>query len=251
MKILTYCCIIILCSLQAAQAQNIVVMKNGDKLKGKVEMLKDDILTFAFQGNKMKIKVSEVGNIYFDTSLAVEKQQPAPVAKATAPGKIYGVITYFFNSNYGDKPDVGAKIYIVDSSKAPELSLGPIDSVNIGCMMKYYYDFEMRKNRFAKSKTIEDAERYNALDTTLFNQMKDRASHNFYSMQVPKWSKILTVDATGAYSANLQPGTYYVVVQSNNRKGECSILFNGKIFTRKIVVKAEDEINISTNFTTY
>ncbi len=37
-------------------------------------------------------------------------------------GKLSGVVTYYFNANYGDKPDVGAKIYIanrndVDSSK--------------------------------------------------------------------------------------------------------------------------------------
>lgn len=37
-------------------------------------------------------------------------------------GKLSGVVTYYFNSNFGDKPDVGAKIFInnmedIDSSK--------------------------------------------------------------------------------------------------------------------------------------
>lgn len=33
-------------------------------------------------------------------------------------GKLSGVVTYYFNENYGDKPDVGAKIYIVNTDSA-------------------------------------------------------------------------------------------------------------------------------------
>ncbi len=42
-------------------------------------------------------------------------------------GKISGIVTYYFNQNFGDKPDVGANIYVVpkedfDSTKAKLIS---------------------------------------------------------------------------------------------------------------------------------
>ena len=32
-----------------------------------------------------------------------------------AQSEISGTVTYYFNDNYGDKPDVGAKVFLVDS----------------------------------------------------------------------------------------------------------------------------------------
>lgn len=32
------------------------------------------------------------------------------------PGKVSGVITYYFNENFGNKPDVGSKIYFLSAN---------------------------------------------------------------------------------------------------------------------------------------
>jgi hypothetical protein len=44
----------------------------------------------------------------------------APVfAFGQQSGTISGVITYFFNDNFGDRPDVGAKVYVFKEKVVP------------------------------------------------------------------------------------------------------------------------------------
>jgi hypothetical protein len=33
---------------------------------------------------------------------------------AAKPGKVKGIVTYYFNSNFGEKPDIGSKVFLVE-----------------------------------------------------------------------------------------------------------------------------------------
>ncbi len=49
----------------AGFAQNTVTLKSGEKMNGKVQSLKDGVISFEFKGNVMKLNVSEVASIFF------------------------------------------------------------------------------------------------------------------------------------------------------------------------------------------
>ena len=50
----------------STKAQHVVVLKTGEKMNGKVESLKDDVISFLFKGNTMKLNVAEVSSILFN-----------------------------------------------------------------------------------------------------------------------------------------------------------------------------------------
>jgi len=103
-------------------SQNVLLLKNGDKLNGKLEAYSNDTLQFIFQGNNMKFKASEIASVYFDISFLPNKyieNEAIIVKKQSQFGKVFGVITYYFNDNFGDKPDTGAEIYFADSINVP------------------------------------------------------------------------------------------------------------------------------------
>jgi hypothetical protein len=55
---------IFLFALQA-KAQQIIAMKSGEKMNGKVQSLKDGVVEFLYKGNIMKINTSEIYSITF------------------------------------------------------------------------------------------------------------------------------------------------------------------------------------------
>lgn len=51
-------------------SQNILFLKNGDRMNGKLEGYKNDTIIFKLQGNKLKFKTSDIISVYFDEKLA-------------------------------------------------------------------------------------------------------------------------------------------------------------------------------------
>lgn len=64
----------------ASFAQHVLFLKTGEKMNGKVQSLKDGVISFEFKGNIMKLNVAEVASISFSEAT------PAPKA-AAEPGK--------------------------------------------------------------------------------------------------------------------------------------------------------------------
>lgn len=111
-------------------------------MNGKLEEFKNDTIIFKIQGNKLKFKTSDVTLIYFDEKIApldlnntAKNNQIISVVK----GSIFGVVTYYFNKNYGDKPDVGAEVYIAVSTKIPDFNLAVVDSFYYASIYKNIY----------------------------------------------------------------------------------------------------------------
>lgn len=59
----------------SAPAQHTVNLKSGEKMNGKVQSMKDGVISFEFKGNVMKLNVDEVSSIVF--SQALETAKPA------------------------------------------------------------------------------------------------------------------------------------------------------------------------------
>jgi len=74
--------VIISLAALSAQAQHVVTMKSGEKMNGKVQSLKDGIISFDFKGNLMKLNVADVTSIVFN-----EAGAPAATPSAAGPAK--------------------------------------------------------------------------------------------------------------------------------------------------------------------
>ena len=201
-------------------SQNILFLKNGDKMNGKLDGYKNDTIIFELQGNKLKFKTSDIISIYFDEKLAPHDIGNNPnEMKPTQEGKIFGVVTYFFNDNYGDKPDVGAMVCIVDSAKFPEFNLATVDTFQHANFYKnIYLDYKSMGNGKVPNDVTELVKKYNIEDKTAFDSLDHRASKNIFRLIYTKDVMKTVVNGSGSYSIKVKPGTYYVCIKSNNRK---------------------------------
>lgn len=137
-------------------------------------------------------------------------------------GKIKGVITYFFNNYQGDKPDLGAEVYVVDSAKCPKYN------------SDISFQFELASIKGNSS------DEFKALDTK-------NALNNKEIMSCEDANKT-TVDATGNYAIDLPPSTYYVLIKSKGRTGLSVTEIMGKVYIIKVRLKPDQIKDISYNF---
>lgn len=231
-------------------SQNVLFLKKGDKMNGKLEGFKNDTVIFKIQGNKLKFKTSDILSIYFDEKLA-----PTDLIKTTKTneiiparqGSIFGVVTYYFNKNYGDKPDVGAEVYIIDSVKVPDFNLSVVDSFYYATFYKNLY-LEYKSMGKVPDNIMKEVEKYHLDDKQAIDSLDKSASTNIFKILYSDDVMKTVVDGIGNYSVKLKPGTYYVHIKSNNRKGMSMTEVMGKVKCEKVVVKDGGDINVSYNF---
>jgi hypothetical protein len=235
--------------------QNVLYLKNGDKINGKFEGYKKDTIIFNLQGNKLKYSSKVVSAIYFDQLIApknITNSIELNKAESKQEGKIYGVITYFFNKNYGDKPDVGAKVFIVDSSKVSGFDISLLDSFHYGNSYRQMYLSYKSMKMDVPIEVMNQVKKYNVENKTSFDSLDYRTYRSvFGKIQISKYVKETVIDGVGNYSLNVLPGTYYVYIKSNNRKGSSITEISGKVRCFKIIVKDGNETNVSYNFGLY
>jgi hypothetical protein len=177
--------------------------------------------------------------------------------------EVTGVVTYFFNDYQGDKPDLGAMVYLLDSVKAINLNHRTYDTLSMASLyatmvlsnQKIANDWAaLGKKKYAeKIKKFEDkaAENYETGKKWGIDRIKE-IDLRFATMMIkvtPNDYPNKTVDASGTYKfSNVEPGTYYIYMISNGRKGMLVSNIRGKIFLKKILVKDNQSVNVSHNF---
>jgi hypothetical protein len=193
---------------------------------------------------------------------------------------ISGVVTYFFNDYQGNKPDIGAKVYIINALTNPALNFGVVDSfitarkcrgLYIGFLeifskwdelqkqyegdKNYQDNYELAKASADKSKEyidqyyaemvkygVETDEKFAALDKRTFSSLLKINDDN---------SILRTVDGVGNYSVNVKPGTYYVYIVSKNRSNSNWSETFGKIYYQRVIIKENQTKDVSYNFDQY
>lgn len=237
-----------------SHGQNVLFLKSGEKLNGKVEKFAKDTLTFTFKGNKMQFKSSEIISVYFDEKKIPSEEVPkkTEVVEVKQEGKITGVVTFYFNRNYGDKPDVGAEILIINSTNVPDFHLETVDSFRYASSYKSLYNSYASRGAVpsditanVKAYGVDTEQGYDAFDKRVGNELnKIRFTNIIYCTKV-------VVDGNGTYSASLPPGNYYVYITSNNRKGNSMTEIMGKIYCKEVTVKSGGTSNVNANFDQY
>src|SRR3972149_2389822 len=87
-------------------SQHEIKLKSGETINGEVKSLLNGQLIVSFKGNNLKLEVSDIESIFF-----VKSTQSSKDANSDK-GELKGVVTYFFNKNFGDRPDIGATVLI-------------------------------------------------------------------------------------------------------------------------------------------
>lgn len=227
-----------------ALGQQVLELKSNERMNGKCETLINDTLVFDFKGNKLHFPVSQIRTIYFDGQSASNSQASESQRLAT----VSGVVTFFFNNNYGDKPDAGADIYVLDSTKCGNLQVKKIFDFKIGT--GYYQmaaDYKAHKKEVpddVKKKLIkygvESEEKYKALESD--------AADTFIKLTMSHDAVHLTADGSGGFSKSLEPGTYFVVMQSKHRQSLNTLEINGSINYQTIRIASGEQKNLSYSF---
>lgn len=194
---------------------------------------------------------------------------------------ITGVVTYFFNDYQGDKPDIGAKIYVLDSIKHTDfnyklisdfltaktyISLSNFSLQSLERNEEYVKKYE-KKKKYAdlvqrKKEEIEndkkDLSNYNdklvklnAETNEKFNQLTNSAADVRRELIYKEPIITRTIGATGNYTITLNEGVYYVIIESKNRTGLNQVEIMGKIYATKVKIVSGQLKDISHNFSIY
>jgi hypothetical protein len=183
--------------------------------------------------------------IAFLSLIACTSPEPAK------PVQVTGVITYFFNKAQGDKPDLGATVWVVDSSKATDYNHRMTDTFNRASFTKHMISNYRSIDKDAPLDIVADAQTYGGDDSAKFNTLDERQYHNIKTLTGASVVKT-TVDANGKYSVDVMPGTYYVLIKSKNRDDISLTEIGGKIYCKKVRIERNSApVDVSHNFDLY
>jgi len=179
--------------------------------------------------------------------------------------EISGVVTYYFNDNFGNKPDIGATVYLIDSATHPEFKYWEYDSLKniykFDHLSKLYNNEFTFSFPFARKKHKLELDSLKALSVecaalSLSYSNKNPKTLNFFKKEfisasnaiINKQELFKTVDGAGNYTfRNIKPGVYYVLIISKNRPPSYTgIEFYGRYIER--VEITNNDKTISCNF---
>lgn len=164
---------------------------------------------------------------------------------------LHGVVTYYFNEYQGDKPDIGASVAVVDSANANNFSQALADTFYYA---NFYLGLRTEYKNMNQSEPHDIAKKmseYGISKDADFDSIDHRNGRQTLDLSVNGHSRNTTVDASGNYSMSLPPGTYYILIQSNNRRGRNFTEVTGKLRTRKVRLTDSEEMNFSCKFDQY
>ncbi len=261
-------------------AQHVLYLNSGEKLTGEVSGGKKDTLFFSFYGNNLKIAHDNITAIYFSseeqapakplaTSAPVAPIPPAVVAapipaadptNTAAPtnnttatqnqanGSIRGVITYYLTKQNVTKPDVGARVTIIDSASVPDFNLAVVDTFHFGNSYREIYN-QYKLNHAKVPRDIPEQMMIWKSDTkTTFDLLTRRAYKEINTLKKAENQIKSSTDEKGLFNVTIKPGTYYIYIISSYATGETIMDLDGKVYCKKIHVKSGDESFIRNSF---
>lgn len=172
-------------------------------------------------------------------------------AFAQDPGQVSGTVTYYFNEFRGDQPDIGAKVYILDSASAGNFSIDLADSFYYAAFYLGVKQHYLDMNEPVPDNIQEGIDKSGASDQKVFDSMDQRCAAQVLDfINNADTHSVLTNDL-GSYTYPLRMGTYYVLIQSNGRKGMNATEVSGKVRAKKIAVGNGQDIDFSCKFDQY
>lgn len=203
---------------QASPEPAVKLMVNGKVIpgnlltvKGRLYVAVQDLaegLNYAVRNTRDRIELIDV-DVQMPIPGSGANTGQAAKKEVEKPGSVGGVITYYFNSNYGNKPDVGAQVWLIAGSvDMPEDCKA---ASGIPSML-----FFLRGADGAQSKTYDAA-------------------------------KYAVADGGGRYEIpGVPPGNYTLVANSRHTNSEKQLL--GKVYSSRITVRPGERVDVSWDF---
>lgn len=141
--------------------------------------------------------------------LMKRKEVQSQGASVIEHGILTGVVTYFFNDNYGDKPDVGSEIFIL-----PE-------KYKDTCLQLLRFQSEVLSRTTAElSRELGHEYPHQKMSQSDFEQLETHVSLFIEELKYDKLSDVNKVlaNGNGSFSIYLTPGKYYLIARSAHRK---------------------------------
>jgi len=216
-------------------SQHEIKLKSGETINGEVKSLLNGQLIVSFKGNNLKLEVSDIESIFF-----VKSTQSSKDANSDK-GELKGVVTYFFNKNFGDRPDIGATVLInrTDSINGNKSLIGVYQIaqsykslITLGVISKDKVNIELKKLN------ADTEEGFKKLD---FNAWKELLEFEAKALK-------LTVDGSGSYSVKLDAGMYEVIIVSKGRRGYTTTENLGQVYRKLITIKSGEVCNFDKRF---
>lgn len=174
---------------------------------------------------------------------------------------VKGVVSYFYNTNYGDKPDTGAKAYVLTDGdmKTLNTSYEQIYRYLISYLRAENAALESKSATLARArargkekaeadKAIENANQKLAEQVAINKSVGDSVSKAVFRLEMSTWdSKRVTSDGNGVFTKKVVPGKYYVLVISAHRQHTTVTEVSGQIAVKKAEVK-DDDVEIPFKF---
>jgi hypothetical protein len=161
---------------------------------------------------------------------------------------IHGVVTFFFNQYQGDKPDIGAGVFILDSTKAKRFNPLIVDSFIFGNSYRHIAANYRQRGSSIPDNILRELRNFGADSDDNFRALDNRCYMSFLTFQSSDDANSTTVDATGSYYIAVKPGVYYIFIRSHNRTSMTVSEYSGRLFFRKVKVKSGQTIDVSTRF---
>lgn len=152
-------------------------------------------------------------------SQAVEKQ-----------GIVTGVVTYFFNRNYGDKPDVGSEVFILPEKYKDKW---------IEVLM--FVSEVLSRTNAELDKMLGNEHSRQLMSESEFDNLESGVNEFIKQIRYDKLSDIKKVvaDGGGAFSITVAPGNYYFIARSAHRSSHSNkVEFLAQIYVASEEVKA-------------
>ncbi len=161
-------------------------------------------------------------------SKAFVARQVAQEPVSAQKGRIKGVVTYFFNENYGDKADTGAEVIVISGTleSIPEDAMVDI----YGEMMRYFSKRDIDENNAKSPESRSEPKKVGH-----FYPVIDRTR----------------VDANGSFElTDLPVGNYTVIIQSKHSSSRPGIWRDstGRTVCIPVTVKPEHSTDASHSF---
>lgn len=161
---------------------------------------------------------------------------------------IRGVVTYFFNKYQGDKPDIGAEVFALDSLVAKNFDESVVDSFSSANFYRGLKESYNSMGVAVPDNVTTQLKKYKGDDDEYFRGLDGRNYYQYISIKASDQVYQATIDATGGYSIDVKPGTYYLFIKSNNRTNMTISEYKGKMYFKKVRIKNQQSMNISHKF---
>ena len=202
-----------------------------DALQSRLDDLKktSDTATAAALTNKSELE-AEISRLREQNNQAEVKLATAAKTKVeNQRGDVAGTVTYYFNENYGYKPDAGAQVFIFKKEDYP------------------VFDPSQVKNYLIKKYAAISGDK---AQSAAWLEMGSNAGFEemVIQVQVGKKTTKLDVDGSGSFRTRMKPGHYSVLIKSAHRNGDVPVEITGQIEYQEIDVAADDQANVSVKF---